>query len=257
MEKHLRQALKHGELRVFYLPQINLYSEQIVAAKALLRWQRPDVGWVVPDQFFPLTKEAGLITAVGEWLLREACAQCLTWQQKGWKRLRVAVKLSAQQFRQADLSGVVANILKETGLEPCFLDLELTEDIAMQSVETSLETLTTLKRCGMQLSIDNFGTGYSSLSYLKQFPIDRLKIDRSFISSLTSDPNNAAITAAIIAIAHSLGLEVIAKGVETDEQLKFLKMHGCSDVQGYLLNYPVPADRFTELLRGLSSEKSA
>ncbi|MGZ4955711.1 MAG: putative bifunctional diguanylate cyclase/phosphodiesterase [Methylobacter sp.] len=257
MEQHLRRALEQGEFRVFYQPQISLDSGRIVGAEALVRWQRTGVGLVSPDLFIPLAEETGLIIPIGEWVLREACAQCRTWQQNGWKDLRISVNLSGHQFKQINLAGIVANTLKETGLEPRFLDLELTENIAMQSVEASLKTLTTLKRSGIQISIDDFGTGYSSLSYLKQFPIDRLKIDRSFISDLASDPNNAAIIVAIIAMAHSLGLEVIAEGVETDEQLKFLNMHDCNDVQGYLLGYPVPAEEFTELLHRLLSEESA
>ncbi|MGZ4989641.1 MAG: putative bifunctional diguanylate cyclase/phosphodiesterase [Methylobacter sp.] len=256
MEQHLRRALEQNEFRVFYQPQINLDSGQIVGAEALIRWQRSDIELVAPDLFIPLAEETGLIMPIGEWVLREASAQCRTWQQNGWKDLRISVNLSGHQFNQTNLAGIVANTLKETGLEPRFLDLELTENIAMQSVEASLKTLTTLKRSGIQISIDDFGTGYSSLSYLKQFPIDRLKIDRSFIADLANDPNNAAIIVAIIAMAHSLGLEVIAEGVETNEQLKFLKMHGCNDVQGYLLGYPVPAEEFTELLHKLSSEES-
>ena len=257
MEQHLRRALEHDEFRVFYQPQINLDSGQIVGAEALLRWQRTGVGLVSPDQFIPLAEETGLIMPIGEWVLREACAQCQTWRQWGWKDMRISVNLSAIQFKQANLNAIVAGILKETGLEPGFLELELTENIAMQHVETSLKTLKTLKWMGVRISIDDFGTGYSSLSYLKQFPIDRLKIDRSFISDIASDPDDAAIIVAIIAMAHCLGLEVIAEGVETDEQLKFLKMHGCNDVQGYLLGYPVPADEFTELLHGLLPAKSA
>jgi len=163
--------------------------------------------------------------------------------------LRISVNLSGHQLKQANLSSLVANILKETGLEPGFLDLELTENSAMQHIEASLKTLTALKRSGVQISIDNFGTGYSSLRrYLTPFPIDRLKIDRSFISGIANNPNDAAIVMAIIVMAHCLGFEVIAEGVETDEQLSFLKMHGCNDVQGYLLGYPVPADEFTKLL---------
>lgn len=257
MERHLRRALEHGEFRVFYQPQINLVSGQVVGAEALLRWQRTGVGLVSPDQFMPLAEETGLIIPIGEWVLREACAQCQTWRKWGWKDLRISVNLSGHQFKQANLSAMVASILKETGLEPGFLDFELTENITMQHIDASLKTLKTLKRMGVQISIDNFGTGYSSLRYLKQFPIDRLKIDRSFVSDIANDPNNAAMIVAIIAMAHCMGLEVIAEGIETVEQLRFLKMHGCNDVQGYLLGYPVSAGEFTELLHGLLPAKSA
>ncbi|MFI3155803.1 MAG: EAL domain-containing protein [Methylococcaceae bacterium] len=254
MEHHLRRALDQGEFRLFYQPQINLDSGRIVGAEALLRWQRIGVGLVAPDQFIPLTEETGLIIPIGEWVLRKACTQCQTWRQAGYD-LRISVNLSGHQFKQANLSTLIANILKETGLEPGFLDLELTENIAMQHVEASLRTLTALKHSGVQISIDDFGTGYSSLSYLKQFPIDRLKIDRSFISDIADDPNDAAIVVAIIAMAHCMGLEVIAEGVETDEQLRFLQMHGCNDVQGYLLGHPVPVEEFTKLLHRCSKKR--
>lgn len=254
MEHHLRRALDHGEFRLFYQPQINLDSGQIVGAEALLRWQRTGVGLVFPDQFIPLMEETGLIISVGEWVLRTACIQCRSWRQSGHD-LRVAVKLSGHQFKQANLSTLVDEVLTGSGLQPRFLDVELTENVAMQHVEASLKTLAALKHSGVRISIDDFGTGYSSLSYLKQFPIDRLKIDRSFISDIADDPSAAAIVVAIIAMAHCLGLEVIAEGVETDEQLKFLRMHGCNDVQGYLLGYPVPAQEFTKLLHRSGSQK--
>ncbi len=254
MEHHLRRALDHGEFRLFYQPQINLDSGQIVGAEALLRWQRTGVGLVFPDQFIPLMEETGLIISIGEWVLRTACIQCRSWRQSGHD-LRVAVKLSGHQFKQANLSTLVDEVLTGSGLQPRFLDVELTENVAMQHVEASLKTLAALKHSGVRISIDDFGTGYSSLSYLKQFPIDRLKIDRSFISDIAGDPSAAAIVAAIIAMAHCLGLEVIAEGVETDEQLKFLRMHGCNDVQGYLLGYPVPAQEFTKLLHRSGSQK--
>lgn len=249
MERHLRRALEQGEFRIFYQPQINLISGQIVGAEALLRWERPGTGLIPPSQFIPLAEETGIIIPIGQWVLREASAQCRTWQQSGWKSLRMGVNISPQQFRQINLNATVAEILNETGLEPHFLDLELTESLAMQQVEESMQTLMQLRHQGVQISIDDFGTGYSSLSYLKQFPIDRLKIDRSFIADIATDPNDAAIVVAIIAMAHCLGHEVIAEGVETEEQLKFLKMHGCNEVQGFLFGRPVPADEFSQLLQ--------
>lgn len=257
MERHLRRALDYGEFQVFYQPQINLGSAQIAGAEALLRWQRAGVELVSPGHFIPLAEEMGLITPIWEWMLREACVQCRTWRQMGWKDLRSSVNLPGHQFKQANLSAMVANILKETGLEPGFLNLELTENIVMQHVEASLKALDMLKRSGVQISINEFGAGYFPLRYLKQFPIDRLKIDRSFISGIANDPNDAAIVVAIIAMAHCLGFEFIAEGVETGEQLKFLKMHGCNDVQGCLLGYPVSAGEFTELLHGSLPAKSA
>jgi diguanylate cyclase (GGDEF)-like protein/PAS domain S-box-containing protein len=244
MERYLRYALEHNEFRLFYQPQVNLGSGHIVGAEALLRWQRPGVGLVPPDQFIPLAEETGIIVPIGQWVLQEACRQCKIWQQAGWQSFRMGVNLSTLQFRQANLNHIVELTLIETGLAPQYLDLELTESLAMQQVENSLKTLLQLKQQGVQLSIDDFGTGYSSLSYLKQFPIDRLKIDRSFISDIANDPNDAAIVEAIIAMAHCLGLKVIAEGVETEEQLNFLKMRGCDEVQGYLFGQPVSAEMF-------------
>ncbi|MDD5112773.1 MAG: EAL domain-containing protein [Methylobacter sp.] len=248
MEQHLRIALEQNEFMVFYQPQINLNSGRIVGAEALLRWHRPGIGLIPPNQFIPLAEDTGLILPIGEWVLRETCKQHKLWTNTRNSNLRIGVNLSGHQFKQANLSTTVANILQETGMNPKFLDLELTESVAMQDVYTSLRTLKTLKHAGVQISIDDFGTGYSSLSYLKQFPIDRLKIDQSFVADIASDPNSAAIVLAIIAMSHSLGLDVIAEGVETQEQLQFLKMHGCNEVQGYLFGRPMPADEFSKFL---------
>jgi len=248
MEQHLRIALEQNEFIVFYQPQIDLNSGRVVGVEALLRWQRPGIGLIPPNQFIPLAEDTGLILPIGEWVLREACKQHKLWKNTRNINLRMGVNLSSHQFKQANLSTTVTNILKETGMNPKFLDLELTESVAMQDVYTSLRTLKTLKQAGVQISIDDFGTGYSSLSYLKQFPIDRLKIDQSFVADIASDPNSAAIVLAIIAMSHSLGLDVIAEGVETQEQLKFLNMHGCNEVQGYLLCRPMPAEEFSKFL---------
>jgi diguanylate cyclase (GGDEF)-like protein/PAS domain S-box-containing protein len=248
MEQHLRIALEQNEFIVFYQPQIDVNSGRIVGVEALLRWQRPGIGLIPPNQFIPLAEDTGLILPIGEWVLSEACKQHKLWKNTRNLNLRMGVNLSSHQFKQANLSTTVANILKETGMDPRFLDLELTESVAMQDVYTSLRTLKTLKHAGVQISIDDFGTGYSSLSYLKQFPIDRLKIDQSFVADIATDPNSAAIVLAIIAMSHSLGLDVIAEGVETQEQLKFLKMHGCNEVQGYLFGRPMPAEEFSKFL---------
>lgn len=248
MEEHLRNALLQGEFKVFYQPQINLATGHIVGAEALVRWQRPNLGLIPPGQFIPYAEETGLIIPIGEWVLREACTQCQFWQQTGWPSLRIGVNLSAHQFKQTGLFNMVHTVLKDTGLKPQFLDLELTESDAMQNVDASLKILMELKELGIQVSIDDFGTGYSSLSYLKQFPIDRLKIDRSFIADIATDPNDATIVQAIVAMAHCLSLDVVAEGVETEEQLKFLRQHGCNEVQGYFLGHPVPADEFRQLL---------
>jgi len=256
MEQHLRQALVQKEFVVYYQPQIDINSGRIVGAEALLRWQRPGIGLVPPNQFIPLAEDTGIILPIGEWVLREACNQHKLWKQTRGIKLRIGVNLSSHQFKQATLSTTVANILKDTGMDATFLDLELTESVAMQDVYKSLRTLKTLKQSGVQISIDDFGTGYSSLSYLKQFPIDRLKIDQSFVADIATDPNSAAIVLAIIAMSHSLGLDVIAEGVETQEQFKFLKMHGCNEVQGYLLGRPMPAEEFSKFLYQWSGIKA-
>jgi len=256
MEQHLRQALVQKEFVVYYQPQIDINSGRIVGAEALLRWQRPGIGLVPPNQFIPLAEDTGIILPIGEWVLREACNQHKLWKQTRGIKLRIGVNLSSHQFKQATLSTTVANILKDTGMDATFLDLELTESVAMQDVYKSLRTLKTLKQSGVQISIDDFGTGYSSLSYLKQFPIDRLKIDQSFVADIATEPNSAAIVLAIIAMSHSLGLDVIAEGVETQEQFKFLKMHGCNEVQGYLLGRPMPAEEFSKFLYQWSGIKA-
>ena len=214
----------------------------------MLRWQRPDTGLVPPDQFIPLAEENGMILPIGEWVLKEACKQACSWQRAGWHSFRIAVNLSARQFSQVGLSSIISNILTDSGLAPNHLELELTETAAMQHVESTLQTLMTLKQTGVSLSIDDFGTGYSSLSYLKQFPINRLKIDRSFIADIANDPNDAAIVVATISLANCMGLKVVAEGVETEEQLSFLKMHGCHEAQGFLLGRPVPAAQFSDYL---------
>lgn len=246
MEEDLRHALKRQEFKVYYQPQVDLVDGRISGVEALLRWERPGVGLIPPGQFISMAEETGLILPMGEWVLRVACKQCKTWHDKGWRGLRVAVNLSARQFQQTDFVDVVAGILSETGLDPECLELELTESIAMQNAAETVVVLHGLKRIGVQISIDDFGTGYSSLGYLKRFPIDRLKVDQSFVAGIVEDPNDAAIIIAVITLAHNLGLKVIAEGVETGEQLDFLKMHFCNEVQGYLLGRPMPAEELVE-----------
>jgi len=246
MEEDLRHALKREEFKVYYQPQVDLVDGRISGVEALLRWERPGVGIIPPGQFISMAEETGLILPMGEWVLRVACKQCKAWHDQGWRGLRVAVNLSARQFQQTDFVDMVAGILSETGLDPECLELELTESIAMQNAAETVAVLHGLKRIGVQISIDDFGTGYSSLGYLKRFPIDRLKVDQSFVAGIVEDPNDAAIIIAVIALAHNLGLKVIAEGVETGEQLDFLKMHFCNEVQGYLLGRPMPAEELAE-----------
>jgi diguanylate cyclase (GGDEF)-like protein len=248
LESSLRKALERGELLLHYQPQVELETGQVIGAEALLRWRHPDLGLVPPAQFIPLAEETGLIVPIGEWVLREACRQNKMWQEALARPLRVAVNLSARQFRHQDVLELTARVLNETGLAPSCLELELTESYIMQNPESAIATLRDLKAMGVHLSIDDFGTGYSSLSYLKRFPIDAVKVDRSFVGDVTTDPDDAAIASAIIAMAHNLKLKAIAEGVETEEQLAFLKALKCDLLQGYYFSRPVPPDEFARLV---------
>ncbi len=216
--------------------------------EALVRWQHPERGLVLPAEFIPVAEETGLIVPLGEWVLRAACTQNKAWQAAGFPPMRVAVNLSARQFQQRDLIEVVDQVLKETGLEARWLQLEITEGMAMQDVESNIAVLRELREMGVQIAIDDFGTGHSSLSYLSRLPIDVVKIDQSFVQNLTMDPNDAAIARSIIVMAHNLKLKVIAEGVETDEQLAFLKEHGCNEMQGFLFSKAIPASALQKLL---------
>jgi diguanylate cyclase (GGDEF)-like protein/PAS domain S-box-containing protein len=248
IEGDLRNALERGEFLLHYQPQVDLGSGQIVGMEALIRWQHPELGMVSPLRFIGLAEETGLIIPIGAWVLRTACAQCKAWQQAGLGRLRIAVNLSARQFAQQDLVRFIADVLEETGLDPTCLEIELTESLVMKDVERAIGILRDLKSLGVHISVDDFGTGYSSLSYLKRFPIDVLKIDQSFVRDITLDPDDAAIVASIISLAHSLRLHVIAEGVETEEQLAYLRQHRCDEMQGYYFSRPVPALEFGQLL---------
>ncbi len=248
LQTSLRRALERGEFLLHYQAQIDIVSERIVGMEALIRWQHPEFGLVPPGKFIPIAEDSGLIMAIGEWVLYEACRQNKKWQADGLPRLRMAVNLSAHQFRQYNLIETVAGVLAKTGLDAHCLELELTESLIMQHVEENITTLEKLSAMGVQISIDDFGTGYSSLSYLKRFPIDRLKIDQSFVRDITVDPDDAAINSAIIAMAKSLKLKVIAEGVESREQLIFLRRQGCDEAQGYYFSKPLPAEKFAQLL---------
>jgi len=256
LESSLRHALERNEFVLYYQPKIDIGSRRITGMEALLRWQHPSKGLVPPMQFIPLAEETGLIVAIGEWVLRTACTQNKSWRAQGLPPLRVAVNLSARQFSHENLLQDVEKVLNETGLDPAALELEITESMVMRSPERTTILLNKLKTTGISISIDDFGTGYSSLSYLKRFPIDSVKIDRSFIKELPQDGEDAAITQAIIAMAHGLGLKVIAEGVETGEQVGFLRAHGCDEVQGYYFSKPVPAQEFARwVLNAAGSEE--
>ena len=249
MEAAMRRGLERGEFLLHYQPKIELASGRVVGAEALVRWQHPQIGLIHPIEFIRLAEETGLIVPLGEWVLEEACRQQARWREQGLGALKLAVNMSARQFRLDDLSDRVAAIVQRTGVDPQQIVLELTESMVMQDVDTTRMSLVALKNLGLSLSLDDFGTGYSSLSYLRRFPIDELKIDRSFINDIHSNEDDAAIASAIVAMAHSLGLAVVAEGVECQEQADLLQRMGCSQVQGYLYARPMPAHAFLERAR--------
>ena len=249
LETQLRKAIERNELVLHYQPQAEIVSGRLLGAEALLRWQHPEHGLIPPDEFIPLAEETGLIVPIGEWVLHTACAQNRAWQDAGLAPLRVAVNVSGRQFRRLDMLETIFRTLEDTGLDSRYLEIELTEGVLMQDTVVVVQTLRALNAMGILISIDDFGTGYSSLSYLKRFPIDMLKIDRSFVQDIVTDPDDTAIVQAIIAMSHSLGIKAIAEGVETREQLDFLRRHGCDAVQGYCLSRPLPAEAFTHFLR--------
>ncbi|MDD3816266.1 MAG: EAL domain-containing protein [Desulfocapsaceae bacterium] len=248
LEIDLKKALERDEFVLFYQPQIDLHSGKISGVEALIRWQHPERGLIAPLQFISIAEESGLILPIGAWVLNEACRQAYSWQQNGLAPIRMAVNISSYQFRQTGLATIVKQALDNSGLASSLLELELTESAIMQDIDTTIITLTRLKEVGVTLSVDDFGTGYSSMNYLKRFPLDTLKIDRSFVMDITTDPNDAAIITAIIALAESLGLKTIAEGVETQEQLQFMRQHLCDEIQGFFISKPMPADEVERFL---------
>ena len=249
LENRLRGAIDQQELRIFYQPQIDIASGKIVGAEALVRWQCPTEGLIPPLRFIPIAEETGLISAIGEWVLRETCRQGRRWLDAGFLPLNLAVNVSPQQFRRCNINALAATVLAETGFPAEHLELELTESGLMKNQDKAVEILNNLRAQGIRLAIDDFGTGYSSLAYLKRFPVDVLKIDKSFIDDIPHLQDDMEITATIIAMGHTLGIKVLAEGVETQEQLAFLREKGCDAYQGYLASKPVPAEDFAELLR--------
>ena len=246
MEGALRRGLERNEFTLHYQPKIDVRTNEIIGAEALVRWRHPQIGLVHPIEFIPLAEETGLILPLGEWVLAEACRQQISWQAEGMPALKIAINMSSRQFRQEDLSERVAAIFTETGAQPADFILELTESMVMQDVGSTLITLRALKNLGLSISLDDFGTGYSSLSYLRRFPIDELKIDKSFINDIHENPDDAAIASAIIAMTLSLGLRVVAEGVEKKEQVEMLVEMGCTHVQGYYYGRPMEAASFRE-----------
>lgn len=244
----LRLALENGEFHLHYQPRVSLADGRIVGAEALIRWQHPKLGLVSPTQFIPIAEESGMIAPIGEWALRTACAQGKAWIARGLPAITMSVNLSAKQFVKKDLIETIEKILTETGFPPERLELELTESLIMHNAELFIVTLNNLKALGIDLTVDDFGTGFSSLAYLKRFPIDRLKIDHSFIHDVSTDPDSSAIARAVIQLGHSMGLKVLAEGVETKEELAFLLNHDCDELQGYYFSEPLAAENLAELL---------
>jgi diguanylate cyclase (GGDEF)-like protein/PAS domain S-box-containing protein len=248
LESNLRRALERGQFELLYQPRVDLATARVVGAEALIRWQLPNRGVVSPGRFIPIAEEIGLIGPIGRWVLHTACAQAKAWQASGLAPCVVSVNVSPRQFRRDDLVETIGEVLAATGLDPRCLEIELTENMVMHDAEQMVETLHAIKRLGVQIAVDDFGTGYSSLSYLKRFPVDRLKVDRSFVQDIATDADDAAIVRTIIALGHNLGLRVVAEGVENDEQMAFLGANACDEIQGYYFSKPVSGWRMRKLL---------
>jgi diguanylate cyclase (GGDEF)-like protein/PAS domain S-box-containing protein len=242
LENGLREAIDRSELLLHFQPLMNIADGSVVATEALVRWNHPQLGLVGPARFIPVAEDSGLIVPLGEWVLRQACSQLKQWRDQGVQLRRMVVNLSPRQFRQKHLVQTFSRVLREAGVDPHWLGLEITENVIMENPEVAIGVLRELKELGIELSLDDFGTGYSSLSYLKRFPIDKLKIDQSFVRDLTTDTDDETMVTAIIVMAHKLNIRVVAEGVETQAQLAFLREHGCDEYQGYLFSRPLPAD---------------
>lgn len=256
-ENRLRQAIERQELEVFFQPQANLTTGQIDGVEALVRWRHPSRGLIMPDDFIPLSERTGLILPLGEWVLRTACAQSAAWHRSGLQPLRLAVNLSARQLEQADLVDIVAAVLSDTQMNPDWLELEITENVTMRDPAKAIKTLHDLRDLGLRISMDDFGLGYSFLAHLNDLPLDALKIDRSLISGVTKTRGYAAIARAIVAMADGLNLEVVAEGVETADQLAFVRDIHCDRYQGFLLGHPEPANQLSSVLQRPPSERVA
>jgi EAL domain-containing protein (putative c-di-GMP-specific phosphodiesterase class I) len=245
LEIDLRQAVTKNQLELHYQPQIDILTNEILGFESLVRWRHPERGLVSPLEFIPLAEETGIISAIGEWVLHRACTDALTWPSS----IKVAVNVSPAQFRNRNIVQIVARVLEDTGLGPSRLDIEITESILLRDVDENLATLRNLKSLGIRISMDDFGTGYSSLGSLRSFPFDKIKIDRSFVSDLERSPDAAVIVHAVLGLGHSLGVATCAEGVETQEQLAFLRGEGCTEVQGYYYSKPKPLSEIAEMLR--------
>jgi diguanylate cyclase (GGDEF)-like protein len=248
LEQNLRKAVERNELFLLYQPRVSLKSGKIVGVEALIRWNHTSLGTISPAEFIPLAEESGLIVPIGEWVLRTACLQNKAWHDKGYTDLRMAVNISPKQFKQCSLAEIIKSIIHELGIGPEFLELEITESCMVENTEVNLNVIQNLKSIGLDISVDDFGTGFSSLNYLKQFKVDFLKVDQSFVNGIPEDPNDMAITTAIINMAHSLNLSVVAEGVETMEQMEFLRKNDCDEIQGYYFSRPVRAEEIEKMI---------
>lgn len=251
IENDLREAMKREQFELFYQPKIDIKSGRIAGFEALLRWKQPGRGFISPMQFIPIAEETGLIGKLGEWVLRQVCLQIQKWDDQGLPPVTIAVNLSTRQLIEGQITETVARILEETGVSPARIILEITETVMMQGMNRAVALLGELRRMGLHISVDDFGTGYSSLTYLKRLPVNSIKIDRSFVRDITHDPDDAAITNTIILMGHNLGLRVVAEGVETTEQLEFLRQHGCDEIQGFLISEPRPASEVRAMIERL------
>jgi EAL domain-containing protein (putative c-di-GMP-specific phosphodiesterase class I) len=250
LESNLRQGMEKEEFFLHFQPQWDLQTSRMIGVEALLRWQSADLGLLMPAEFIPLAENSGQIFGLSEWALRSACLQARNWALAGYQDLKVGVNISGLQFRQPDFLEIIGSIIRESSIEPGALELEFTESVIMGNPGKTIETLRSLKKMGVQLTIDNFGTGYSSLSYLKHFPIDRIKIDPSLVADIKNSNDDASIVEAIISMAHSLNLKVLAEGVETGEQLHFLAARNCDEVQGFHLTKPMSAEELSSNFPG-------
>ncbi len=254
LESALKKAIEEKQFTLYYQPKLHLKKGSIVGVEALIRWEHPELGLVTPSDFIPLAEETGLIFPISEWALKEACRINKYWQDKGYEHITMALNLSPKQFHQVNITEIINSALTETGLNAGFLELEITEKTIMQDTENALVILNKMKELGVRLSLDHFGTGYTSIGHLKQFPVNTLKIDNTFIKGVPENPNDCAITNAMIALAHNLGFEIVAEGVETAEQVQFLSDHQCDIVQGYFLGHPMPADKIEQQFKKLRIE---
>ncbi|CAG0950523.1 partial putative signaling protein, partial [Rhodocyclaceae bacterium] len=252
LENEMRAAFEAGAFSLHFQPQFDIDSRRIVAWEALLRWPHPEQGWIPPEKFIPVAEETGLILPLGDWVLRHACREARRWLDSGLGRYRISVNVSALQFAAPDFADNVARVLAEVGLDPAQLELEITENVLMKRGGAVPATIRRLKELGVYLTLDDFGTGYCSLAYLQAFAIDRLKIDRSFVQDLECNPDNAAIVRAVISLARALKLDVVAEGVETDDQTSFLREHGCGETQGFLTGRPMPAEAVADFVAAVA-----